>query len=127
MTPFLPRSTAAFFSTTCLTACLTTCLMVGFSSLAAVPPAGATTGPTKESPYAAATDGGVPTAAPVNQAAAMAGSVAPGTEKESPYAAAKDELALSFGPSLGKLWWLLLPTGLAAVSYVVLRSQEGTN
>ncbi len=105
----LARPAAAFLTASC-TACLTVCI----SSLSAVPPAGATTGPSKESPYAAAKDGGSPTAAG-------------GTEKESPYAAAKDELALSFGPNLGKLWWLLLPTGLAAGSYLYLRSQEGAS
>jgi hypothetical protein len=120
MPPCLPRPAAALLSTACLTACLA----VGLGSLSTVPPAAATPGPEKESPYAAATDGSVPTAAPVKQPGSVAGTVAPGTEKESPYAAAKDELALSFGPSLGKLWWLLLPTGLAAGSYLYLRRQE---
>jgi hypothetical protein len=110
----LVRPPAALLSTVFFTACLTACLAVGLSSLSTVPPAGATPGPEKESPYAAATDGGVPPAAGT-------------TEKESPYAAAKDELALSFGPSLGKLWWLLLPTGLAAGSYLYLRRQEGAS
>ncbi len=114
MTASLTRPRAAFLAAAC-TACLTVCI----SSLSAVPPAGATPGASKDSPYAAAADGASPTAAP--------GSVAPGTEKESPYAAAKDELALSFGPNLGKLWWLLLPAGLAAGSYLYLRSQEGAS
>lgn len=110
MTANLSRPQAALLAAACA---------LCVSSLSAVPPAGATTATSKDSPYAAAADGASPTAAP--------GSVAPGTEKESPYAAAKDELALSFGPNLGKLWWLLLPTGLAAGSYLYLRSQEGAN
>jgi hypothetical protein len=121
MAPFFARARTAFLAAAC-----TTCLTVCISSLSEVPPAGATTGASKDSPYAAATDGGSPTASPV-EPASVAGSVAPGTEKESPYAAAKDELALSFGPNLGKLWWLLLPTGLAAGSYLYLRSQEGAS
>jgi hypothetical protein len=110
MTPHLSRPQAAFLAAACA---------LCISSLSAVPPVGATPGASKDSPYAAAADGASPTAAP--------GSVAPGTEKESPYAAAKDELALSFGPNLGKLWWLLVPAGLAAGSYLYLRSQEGTS
>ncbi len=101
------RSAAAFLASACA---------LCISGLAAVAPAVATAMPSKESPYAAAADGGIP-----------AGSVPPGTEKESPYAAAKDELALSFGPNLSKLWWLLLPAGLAAGSYLYLRSQEGAS
>jgi hypothetical protein len=114
MTPSIARPQAAFLAAACA---------LCVSSLSAMPPAGATTGTSKDSPYAAPSDGGGPTAAP----GVMTGSVAPGTEKESPYAAAKDELALSFGPNLVKLWWLLLPTGLAAGSYFYLRSQEGSS
>ena len=118
MTPFLSRPQAVLLAAACA---------LCVSSLSAMPPAEASTGASKESPYAAATDGGVPSAAPVKQQAKAAGSVAPGTEKESPYAAAKDELALSFAPNLGKLWWLLLPTGLAGASYLYLRGQEAAS
>lgn len=112
MTPYFSRPQAALLVAACA---------LCISSLSALPPADATTGASKDSPYAAAADGASPSAAP------LAGSVAPGTEKESPYAAAKDELALSFGPNLGKLWWLLLPAGLATGSYLYLRSQEGAS
>jgi hypothetical protein len=54
----------------------------------------------------------------------MEGTTAPGSEKESPYAAPKDELALSYGPAIGRLWWLLAPIGLATGSYLYLRSRE---
>ncbi len=82
----------------------------------------------KDSPYASAKDETGAAVAPPGQPSAvlktMEGTAAPGAEKESPYAAAKDEMALSFGPALARLWWLLLPTGLAAGCYLWLRSQE---
>lgn len=121
MTLSLARPQAAFLAAACA---------LCVSTLPAVSPAGATALPAKDSPYAAATDGGSPAPAAAEPGAVpgtMAGSVPPGTEKESPYAAAKDELGLSFGPNLGKLWWLLLPAGLAAGSYLYLRSQEGAS
>lgn len=125
MRPCSARPPASVLATACA-ATLTAGLSVCISSLCALPPAEATTTPARESPYAAASEGGSPTGAPA-QPGSVAGTVAPGTEKESPYAAAKDELALSFGPNLGKLWWLLLPTGLAAGSYLYLRRQEGAS
>jgi hypothetical protein len=101
---------------------------------ATTPPAAtsaASTEASKDSPYAAAKDEtGAAATAPAKPAPVlktMEGTKAPGTEKESPYAAAKDELAPSFGPTLSRLWWLLLPTGLAAGSYFWLRSQEGAS
>jgi hypothetical protein len=33
-------------------------------------------------------------------------------------------MALSFGPALGRLWWLLLPSVLATGSYLDLRNGE---
>lgn len=106
---------------------------IGLTSLAAGLPASAAStsnAPAKDSPYAAAKDEGSPTAAPAKVPAvpgAMTGTAAPGTEKESPYAAAKDEMGLSFAPTLGRLWWLLLPAGLAAGSYMYLRGQEASS
>ncbi|MEB3350888.1 MAG: hypothetical protein VKM01_01025 [Cyanobacteriota bacterium] len=83
-------------------------------------------GTTKESPYAAAKDetkegADKDTATPTE---ALGGTKAPGTTKESPYASAKDETDPTLEPTLGKLWGLLLPVGLAAGSYVFLRSKE---
>lgn len=107
------------------------CALLLGSFLAPLPPAAATaTSPapaTKDSPYAAPRDeSGGPVPEPTKPVVLqkMEGSKAPGTEKESPYAAAKDEMALSFGPALGKLWWLLLPIALASASYLYLRRQE---
>ncbi len=100
---------------------------------ATTPPAAAastvsSTSASKDSPYASAKDETGAAVAPPGKPSAvlktMEGTAAPGAEKESPYAAAKDEMALSFGPALARLWWLLLPTGLAAGCYLWLRSQE---
>ena len=58
----------------------------------------------------------------------LAGTKAAGTKKNSPFAGAKesDEAAhADLRADRTRLWWLLLPVGLAAISYGALRSREG--
>ena len=58
----------------------------------------------------------------------LAGTKAVGTKKNSPFAGAKesDEAAhADLRADRTRLWWLLLPVGLAAISYGALRSREG--
>lgn len=81
-----------------------------------------TPGSAKESPYAAAKDeeGSAKKSGAIKK---MEGTAAPGSEKESPYAAAKDDFSIS--PStLGQLWGLLLPVGLAVGSYLFLKARD---
>ena len=53
------------------------------------------------------------------------GKVNPETVKESPYAAAKDaEQKVLRRPDRQRLWWLLLPSGLAALIWSWLQRQE---
>ena len=106
--------------------------------MAGAGPAGAVTpalegspapGTTKQSPYAAAkdeTDEGadVELEAGASPTDKLGGTKAAGSKKQSPYAAAKDETSATVEPTLGKLWGLVLPVGLAAGSYVVLRRRE---
>ena len=61
-------------------------------------------------------------------APALVGTPAAGSKRNSPFAAAKEddaETELDLQADRGRLWWLLLPAGLAALSYGVLRAQEG--
>ena len=58
----------------------------------------------------------------------LAGTKAAGTKKNSPFAGAKesDEAAhADLRADRTRLWWLLLPVGLAAIGYGALRSNEG--
>ena len=58
----------------------------------------------------------------------LAGTKAAGTKKNSPFAGAKesDEAAhADLRADRTRLWWVLLPVGLAAISYGALRSKEG--
>lgn len=57
----------------------------------------------------------------------LAGTRLAATKKNSPFAGAKerdDEAHSDLKADRGRLWWLLLPVGLAAISYGALRSQE---
>ena len=83
-------------------------------------------GSTKESPYAAARDEGEEPAAAAGAGAlkVLGGTRAAGSSKDSPYAAAKDEDHDSLEPTTHNLWRLLLPVGLAAGSYLWLRSRD---
>ena len=99
----------------------------------------ASTGPTllaqapreKASPFATAKDetseAASPAPAPLEE---LNGRAADGSKKNSPFASAKEsdgeaERHLQADP--GRLWWLLLPIGLAAISYGGLRRAEGEN
>ncbi|NDG75277.1 MAG: hypothetical protein EBX49_08100 [Synechococcaceae bacterium WB8_1B_136] len=90
------------------------------------PPADAATATQKASPFAEAKD---ETSASVRQGLDdMAGTKAAGSSKSSPFAGAKESDADSHSHLQARrerLWWLLLPVGLAAVSYGALRAQEG--
>jgi hypothetical protein len=58
----------------------------------------------------------------------LGGTKAVGTKKNSPFAGAKesDEAAhADLKADRSRLWWLLLPVGLAAISYGALKAQEG--
>ena len=79
-------------------------------------------GSEKESPYAAAKDeeGSAEKTGAIKK---LEGTAAPGSEKESPYAAAKDDFSIS-PSSLGHLWGLLLPVGLAVGSYLFLKARD---
>ena len=59
----------------------------------------------------------------------LQGTKAAGSSKESPFAGAKETDAATRADlriDRTRLWWLLLPVGLAAISYGALRSQEGS-
>jgi len=91
----------------------------------------------KASPFAAARDEtnapeaqvGDPTSASLKEGLKTLGGVkADGTKTNSPFAAAKESDAAArhaLRADRARLWWLLLPTGLAAIGYGALRSQEG--
>jgi hypothetical protein len=86
-------------------------------------------GSTKDSPYAAPVDSDgsqAPgaTSNPKNPTEALGGTKAAGSTKDSPYAAAKDDTSMTSEPTLKRLWTLVVPVGLAAGSYIVLRSRE---
>lgn len=85
-------------------------------------------GSTKDSPYAAAVDSDgakAPDATKAkNPTEAMGGTKAAGSTKDSPYAAAKDDSSITSEPTLKRLWTLVVPIGLAAGSYIWLRSRE---
>jgi hypothetical protein len=84
----------------------------------------------KASPYAAAKEDG---SAPARSGAEamvqeLEGTRAAGTTKESPFAGAKESDAATstqLRVDRSRLWWLLLPLSLAAISYAALRAQEG--
>ncbi|KMM16724.1 hypothetical protein [Synechococcus sp. GFB01] len=84
----------------------------------------------KASPYAAAKDEAT---TPASSASArvledLGGSRATGTTKDSPFAGAKESdtaTTAQLRVDRGRLWWLLLPLCLAAISYAVLRGQDG--
>lgn len=85
----------------------------------------------KASPFASAKDEtGAKDAdsSPVGALKELAGTKATGTKKNSPFAAAKeseDGAQADLKVDRSRLWWLLLPLGLAAISYSALKSQEG--
>jgi hypothetical protein len=57
----------------------------------------------------------------------LQGTKAAGSTKDSPFAGAKESegaTQATLRVDRTKLWWLLLPVGLAAISYGALRSQE---
>ena len=86
-------------------------------------------GSTKDSPYAAAVDADGDKAPgakanPQNPTEALGGTKAAGSTKDSPYAAAKDESSITNEPTLKRIWTLVVPIGLAAGSYIWLRSKE---
>ena len=88
-------------------------------------PGGGTRDPeaVKESPYSAAKDGSEIPNAPVGVPGG--GKVNPETVKDSPYAAAKDtEHKVMKRPDRQRLWWLLVPGGLATLIWSWLRRQE---
>jgi hypothetical protein len=65
-----------------------------------------------------------PTAAALEH---LQGTKAAGSTKDSPFAGAKESegaTQATLRVNRTKLWWLLLPVGLAAISYGALRSQE---
>jgi hypothetical protein len=83
----------------------------------------------KASPYAAAQDESKAEAAGQAQDTLdkLKGTKAAGSQKDSPFAAAKESDAATSAHlrvHRMQLWWLLLPVGLAAVSYGALRSKE---
>jgi hypothetical protein len=92
------------------------------------PPADAATTTQKASPFAGAKD---ETSAGVKDAVEqMGGTRAAGSTKSSPFAGAKESDTTAnelLRAKRGRLWWLLLPVGLAAVSYGALRAQEGSS
>lgn len=86
-------------------------------------------GSAKDSPYAAAVDADGAKAPGATSklktpTEAMGGTRAAGSKKESPYAAAKDDSSITSEPTLKGLWTLVVPIGLAAGSYIWLRSRE---
>lgn len=83
-------------------------------------------GSSKDSPYAAAKDESAQPAVASGASAikALGGTRAAGSSKDSPYASAKDENNATLEPTLTQLWALVVPVGLAAGSYLWLRSRE---
>ncbi|MFM8260376.1 MAG: hypothetical protein ACKN83_11245 [Vulcanococcus sp.] len=85
----------------------------------------------KASPFAAAkVETNAPDAAAAGQDTlqTLTGSKAAGTKTNSPFAAAKESDAThNTDPRAdrSRLWWLLVPVGVAAISYGALRSQDG--
>lgn len=85
----------------------------------------------KASPFASAKDetgAGAADSSPAGALKELAGTKATGTKKNSPFAAAKEsdeETHDDLKVDRSRLWWLLLPVGLAAISYGALKSQEG--
>jgi hypothetical protein len=134
-----------------LAACATglSCSLTLAGSMAAQPaqarPLLAQTAVEKASPFAGAKDetspaaeaapaAVTPTSAAAGEQAAveplkqLAGTKAAGTKKNSPFAAAKEsdeDADTDLKADRTRLWWLLLPVGLAAISYGVLKAQEG--
>ena len=124
-----------------LAACATglSCSLTLAGSMAAPPaearPLLAQTAVEKASPFAGAKDETSPAAeaapAAVNPADALkglTGTKAAGTKKNSPFAAAKEsdeDADTDLKADRSRLWWLLLPVGLAAISYGALKAQEG--
>jgi hypothetical protein len=91
----------------------------------ATTPGGGTRDPeaVKESPYATAKDGSETLREPVGVPGG--GKVNPESVKDSPYAAAKDaEHKVMKRPDRQRLWWLVVPSGLAAIIWSWLRRQE---
>ena len=77
----------------------------------------------KDSPYASAKDGSETLKAP--EGVPGGGKVNPESVKDSPYAAAKDtEHRVMKRPDRQRLWWLVLPGGIAAFIWSWLRRQE---
>jgi len=85
----------------------------------------------KASPFASAKDetgAGAADSSPAGALKELAGTKATGTKKNSPFAAAKEsdeETHDDLKVDRSRLWWLLLPVGLAAISYGALKSKEG--
>ena len=60
----------------------------------------------------------------------LSGTKAAGTKKNSPFAGAKEsdeDARRDLKADRARLWWLLLPVGLAAIGYGALRAQEDDN
>jgi hypothetical protein len=86
----------------------------------------------KASPYATAQDESNAEAADqgVNALDKLKGTKAAGSKKHSPFAAAKEsdsDTSAHLRVDRTRLWWLLLPVGMAAISYGALRSQESSS
>lgn len=85
----------------------------------------------KASPYASAkdeTNAPDPGAAVQDSLGHLIGSKAAGTKTNSPFAGAKENDAAAHAALRAdrtRLWWLLVPIGVAALSYGALRRQEG--
>lgn len=123
------RSAQRFLLGACAAAALGLCLSsqayAGTKTLDGVKAPGST----KDSPYAAAEDADgdkAPgaTGKPKNPTEALGGTKAAGSTKDSPYAAAKDDSSITSEPTLRGIWTLIVPIGLAAGSYIWLRSRE---
>jgi hypothetical protein len=60
----------------------------------------------------------------------LGGTKAAGSTRNSPFAGAKESDTSAnelLRAKRGRLWWLLLPVGLAAISYGALRAQESSS
>ncbi len=122
--PSVRRVVLAACATTALGLCLSSQALAGPKTMDGVKAPGSA----KESPYAAAVDsdgakGPGASSKPKNPTEALGGTRAAGSSKDSPYAAAKDETSTT-EPTLKGLWALVVPIGLAAGSYIWLRSRE---
>ena len=100
-----------------------------FGSPITAPPAAEAATEQKASPYAAPQDETDPKVETGTAAALkhLQGTKAAGSTKDSPFAGAKESegaTQATLRVNRTKLWWLLLPVGLAAISYGALRSQE---